>query len=244
MYVSLWNLGRVVVGAACLAGVVSVLAPAAEPAVKEAGAKEAAAKEAAAKAEKAGPAWTSLFDGKTLGKWKPTEFGGQGEVTIKDGAIYLATGNDLTGITWSGKDWPKMNYEISLDAQRVDGTDFFCGLTFAVNQDPCSLIVGGWGGTVVGISSLDGLDAYNNNTTKIVSFKKGQWYHIRLRVTPKQLEAWIDNDKVVDADTTDKKIGIRGEVDASKPLGIATWQTTGAVKNIRFRQLPEEKAQK
>ena len=185
--------------------------------------------------------WVSLFDGKALGKWEPTKFGGQAEISIKDGAIMLPQGNDMTGVTWSGKEWPKMNYELALDAQRVDGTDFFCGLTFSVKDDPCSLILGGWGGSVVGLSSLDGLDAYNNDTTKIMSFKNGQWYQVKLRVTPKKIEAWIDNEKVVDADTSERKIGIRGEVDLSKPLGICTWQTSGAVKNIRYRMLPESK---
>jgi len=30
------------------------------------------------------------------------------------------------------------------------------------------------------------------------------------------------------------------EVDLSQPLGIATWVTTGAVRNIKLRKLPEE----
>ena len=184
--------------------------------------------------------WVSLFDGKTLGKWKSTEFGGQGEVAVKDGAIVLPTGSDMSGITWTGKEWPKMNYEIALEAQRVDGSDFFCGLTFAVGDDPCTLILGGWGGTVVGLSNLDGLDAVNNDTTKFVTFKKGQWYKIKVRVTPKNISAWIDDDKTVDADIEGKKIGVRSEVELSKPLGISTWQTTGAVRNIRYRQLPAE----
>ncbi len=188
--------------------------------------------------------WISLFDGKTLGNWKPTEFGGQAEITIENGVITLPQGNDMTGITWSGQEWPKMNYELALQAQRVDGSDFFCGLTFAVNDDPCSLILGGWGGSVVGLSNLDGLDAYNNDTTKIVSFKKGEWYKIKLRVTPNKITAWIDGEQVVDADTTDRKIGIRSEVELSKPMGISTWQTTGAVRDLRYRLLPEVKATK
>ena len=44
----------------------------------------------------------SLFDGQTLGQWKVTDFGGQGDVSIKDGAIYLEMGSYTTGITWSG----------------------------------------------------------------------------------------------------------------------------------------------
>ncbi|MBL7154400.1 MAG: hypothetical protein ISS79_11845, partial [Phycisphaerae bacterium] len=70
---------------------------------------------------------TSLFDGKSLGKWAITDFGGQGEVTVKDGAIYMEMGNDMTGINWTGP-LIRMNYEITLDAMRTKGSDFFCGL--------------------------------------------------------------------------------------------------------------------
>ena len=58
----------------------------------------------------------------------------------------------MTGITWTNE-VPTNNYEISLEAMRVEGSDFFCALTFPVGNDPCSFIVGGWGGGVVGLSS-------------------------------------------------------------------------------------------
>ena len=32
----------------------------------------------------------ALFDGKTMGNWKSTQFGGEGEVHIEDGNIILA----------------------------------------------------------------------------------------------------------------------------------------------------------
>ena len=41
-------------------------------------------------------------------------------------------------------------------------------------------------------------------------------------------------------DTTDKAIDVRIEVEESKPLGIATWNTAGAVRNIQLKKLPEE----
>ena len=51
-------------------------------------------------------AWRSLFDGKTLAGWKETNFGGEGEVRVEDGAIVLERGNDMTGISFAGKDFP------------------------------------------------------------------------------------------------------------------------------------------
>lgn len=179
----------------------------------------------------------SLFDGKTLTGWKITDFAGHGDVVVKDGTIVLETGQ-MTGITWTNSsDLPTMNYEISLDAMRVEGSDFFCGLTFPVGKDPCSLIVGGWGGGVVGLSSIDSQDAANNETTRYVSFKSQRWYAIRLRVTPKKIEAWIDEDKVIDVSTEGHTLSIRLEVEESKPLGIASWSTTAALRNIKVRTL-------
>ena len=68
-----------------------------------------------------------LFNGKNLDGWKSSEFGGDGEITIEEGKLILDFGNDLTGITWKdAKVLPKINYEIALEAQRVEGSDFFC----------------------------------------------------------------------------------------------------------------------
>jgi hypothetical protein len=178
----------------------------------------------------------SLFDGKTLQGWKKSDFAGSGEVEIKDGQIILGTGNDMTGITWTN-DLPRNNYEVTLEAMRVDGSDFFCGFTFPVKQDPCSLIVGGWGGGVVGLSSIDGSDASENETTTFTSFKAGQWYRIKLRVTDPKIEAWIDDKKVVDLKLEGRRLSIRIEVESSKPFGFATWRTTGALRNLNLRTI-------
>ncbi len=181
--------------------------------------------------------WRSLFDGKTLTNWRSANFGGEGQVKVENGKIILGMGVTLTGITWVGGEIPRMNYEISLEAMKVSGNDFFCGLTFPVDKSPCSLIVGGWGGSVVGLSSIDGMDASENETTTAGDFAYGRWYRIRLRVTPKRIEAWIDEKKVVDADTTGREISIRPEVSLSQPLGIAAWMTEAALRDIKLRQL-------
>ncbi len=141
-------------------------------------------------------------------------------------------GEGCTGITWKGN-FPSVNYEVSLDAKRIEGNDFFCGMTFPAGKDPCTLIVGGWGGTTVGLSNIDGLDASDNSTRTLMQFEKNRWYHIRLSVTDTKIEAWIDSIKVVDCITTDRKLSIRPEVELSKPFGIASWNTTAALRNIK-----------
>jgi hypothetical protein len=184
-----------------------------------------------------GDEWQPMFDGKTLTGWRLTEFAGRGEVQCEAGLVVLNMGEPFTGISWTN-DFPKMNFEIAFDAMRVTGSDFFCGLTVPVSNSFCSLIVGGWGGSLVGISSLDRLDASENETTKYMNFEQNRWYRIRLRVTMKRIEAWIDNEKMVNVDITDKQVSLRpGDIELSKPIGIAAWQTTSALREIKVRRV-------
>ncbi|HEY2342197.1 MAG TPA: DUF1080 domain-containing protein, partial [Chthoniobacteraceae bacterium] len=66
------------------------------------------------------PAEKDIFDGKTLTGWKATDFAGAGEVAVKDGTLVLNAGDPLTGVNYTGQT-PKMNYEITLEAMRVEG---------------------------------------------------------------------------------------------------------------------------
>jgi len=186
-----------------------------------------------------GTGWTSLFDGRTLKGWTPTKFAGGGEVEVKDGNILLPMGAMLTGVNLvATNDIPGYGYELALDAMKVDGSDFFCGLTFVVGENCCSLIVGGWGGGLVGISSLDGNDASSNETTKFKGFESKEWFRIRVRVTKAKLEAWIGAEKVASVETEGRRIGVRpGEIELNQPFGIATYQTTAAIRNVLWRKL-------
>ncbi|MBN2634928.1 MAG: DUF1080 domain-containing protein [Prolixibacteraceae bacterium] len=178
----------------------------------------------------------ALFDGKTLDGWEITSFGTQGPVLVSEGNIVLSYGDGCTGITWQ-KEFPKVNYKVSLTARKTSGNDFFCGITFPVNNEFCSLIVGGWGGPVVGLSCIDGKDASDNETRTMMNFEKDVWYDIQLQVSDSTIVAWIDNNKVVDFDYRGRELYVRPEVELSRPFGICSWETTGEIRNIRLEKL-------
>ena len=189
--------------------------------------------------------WVSLFDGKALGSWAPSEFEFVGGAKVEapfrggPGAIIIEKGTTLSGITWTdGAALPRTNYELTLEAMKLAGSDFFCGLTFPVGKDACTFIVGGWSGMVVGISSIDDMDASENETTDGMDFADNRWYRIRVRVTPEKIEAWIGEKQMVDLELKGKKISLRpGDIQKSLPLGIATYMTRAAVRDIRMRRL-------
>ena len=189
-----------------------------------------------------GVAWVSLAPEKGMGAWKGLNFGGEGETTWKEGVLTIKDGAELTGVVWGGK-LPEAPYEIELEARRTSGVDFFCGLTFPVrDKETCvTLVVGGWGGGVVGISSIDGMDASENETATFRAFKENQWYKIRVAVRKNKLEAWIDADQLVEVDTTDRKLGMRfGSIEMCAPLGLATWQTAAEVRGLQWRPIKKE----
>jgi hypothetical protein len=179
----------------------------------------------------------SLFDGKTLNNWRPSKFSGPNPVKVENGTIVLGPGNDLAGISWAGAALPTTNYELTLQAMRVEGSDFFAGITFPVDKSFCSLILGGWGGNVVGLSSVNDLDASENSTSQSMEFEKQRWYNVRIRVTPEAIDAWLDDRHIISQELKGNRIDVRLEVEASEPLGVATWRTKGALRDIRLRRL-------
>jgi hypothetical protein len=181
--------------------------------------------------------WQPLFDGKALGSWQSSKFGGDGTVRVENGQIILDTGKPFTGITWNGPEPPTTNYEIALQAMRVEGRDFFAGITFPVGDSSCSLILGGWGGTVIGLSSVNGEDASQNQTSQSTEFELGRWYNVRIRVTDAAIETWLDDRQIIKQERKGNKISIRVDMEPSLPLGIASYRTKAALRDLRIRKL-------
>ena len=181
-----------------------------------------------------------LFDGSGMEGWEKTDFAGKGEIRIdENGSLVLEMGAELSGVRWKGKtELPKIDYEVTLQAKRTMGSDFFCGLTFPFKDSHATLILGGWGGSLIGISSLDDFDASENDTGDAYVFEDNKWYDVRLRVTETKLQVWLDDKMVIDCDVEGRKVSMRfGEIEMSVPFGICTYATTGVIREVSIRKL-------
>ena len=143
----------------------------------------------------------------------------------------------MTGVTWTGP-FPRSNYEVRLEGTRQQGNDFFASMTFPVGDSFCTWVTGGWGGDIVGLSSIDGWDASDNETRSYFTFENGRWYALRLQVTDDRIMAWIDDKPIINAGIAGRSIGLRhGEIKLSAPFGFASYATTGGLRKIEYRLL-------
>ncbi len=224
-------------GAAVMAGAVIVLAAALTTAQDAPPAERTAAAE---------PAVTRLFDGTSLVGWKKSDMYGSGTVEVKDGAILLLDAGSfggMTGVTTTRKDLSKLNYELSYEAKRIKGSDFFAAATFPVGDSFITLVNGGWGGSVTGLSSLDGADASENDSSAYFEYEDDTWYRFRVQVTGERIRCWIDDKALVNVEHAGRGVSTRLETYPSQPLGFATWETSGAIRGVTLRALtPEEVA--
>ncbi len=190
---------------------------------------------AAAQADREG--WISLFDGKGLGGWKQSGFARQPEARVEGGELLLPAGAPLTGVTWKAA-FPKQGYELRFEAKKLKGGDFFASPTFPVGTTYATWVLGGWGGDIVGISSIDGWTAADNETRSYFEFEPNRWYRFLLRVETERIQGWIDDERVVNVQIAGRTVGLRpGDIALSAPLGFASYNTAGALRRIEYREL-------
>lgn len=178
----------------------------------------------------------SLFDGHSLEPWQIIDFGGQDQIVVADGAIMAEPGWPLAGIRRADPEVPRDDYSILLEACKLEGTDFFCCLTFPVGWQSCSLVIGGWGGVVTGISCIDGEDAAVNRTRSVRKYEPGTWYPVRVDVSLQRVICHVDGEVVAEFNPGDVELSVRNEVLPSQPLGICAFETRAAWRNIRLVQ--------
>jgi len=222
-------------------------AAAANPQTQEAATQEAATQEAAGGAAGGGRIdWTELppaaaggvwlFSGPELKHWRVADqsyFDKHGPVTWQDDVLTLPAGSPGTGVV-ADFSVPRNNYEIHFQARRTAGDDFFGGLTFPFDDQQATLILGGWGGGTVGISNVNQFSAIENASTRNFAFENDRWYDFRLRVTPEEIELWVDQKSLFLLDTEEKTFSIWWEQRPMAPLGFASWRTTGQFRRVRL----------
>ena len=175
--------------------------------------------------------------------WRQAGIPDEGEIEIKDGVLSLGAGQPMTGATfpaWSELGLPTTGYAIHYEAMRVEGEDFFGTVTFPVgsHDSHASFVLGGWGGTVAGISSINYLDANENQTRAEQRFDNGRWYRVRIEVRPEDLRAWIDDRLVVNVSIKGRRVGLRqGFIDHCRPFGFASYGSEARIREVTIRSL-------
>ena len=179
-----------------------------------------------------------------MDQWQALNFGGEGDVTFKEGSLNLDYGSPLTGVIYKGDLAALLgedldHYAITLQARRVEGVDMFLGLTFPVGTEGhTSLVLGGWAGAITGLSNLDDLNASENATTQYHNMPEGQWFDVKVMVTPDKIQCWLGDEQLVDVKRADyKKYDTHGAVVDTKPLGMFSYDTHGQVKNMKAWRL-------
>ena len=186
----------------------------------------------------------ALLEPPLAAHWQAAGIPGEGEVRIAEGVIRLAPGSPMTGARLAG-DWealglPWIDYALTFEARRVEGQDFFATCTFPVGSpERCvSLVIGGWGGGLVGISSIDHFDASQNSTRGEMRFENGQWYRVRLEVRSDDLRVWINDAPMVNTSIKGRHLGLRaGDIDHCVPLGFASFLSVGEIRAIKLERL-------
>lgn len=181
-----------------------------------------------------------LFNGKDLSGWKNAIPGGGKVEVLKDGSLSCQAGDPMSGIVYTNRP-PRMNYELTLEAMRVSGDDFFIGLTIPVETNCCTVIIGGWGGSLCGVSSVDYMDASENPYTESRELKSNQWYRLKIRVTPGLLDVSLDGDFYTAKIPFDKpdRFSLRpgSDIDRTAPLGICTYRTGARWRNMELKTI-------
>ena len=183
--------------------------------------------------------WDSLFDGKTFRGWRAVQegqFARRGSIRIADDGLVLERGSPRTGIAWTGK-FPTSDYELTLEARREPESESLCDLLFPVGSSLCVLNVGAWGMNVVGLSRVDNREALDNFTCARTDIEAARWYRLRLQVTAARVEAWMDDEKLIDLPRDVAHLTPDPALYPLKPLGLGTWQGKSTFRDIRLRRL-------
>ena len=186
------------------------------------------------------PPTMKLFDGQSLTGWQPNTGSRAGKVEVKDGSMVLVSGEPMTGITLTRQDLPTLNYRLTYEANRTVGNDFFAAATFPVGPSFLTLVNGGWGGSVTGLSLINGAGAVENETNHYFKYQNNVWYRFEVEVTARAIHCLVDGVEVVLFPHEGAQMTTRLETRVNQPLGFATYRSTGLIRLVEIKPLTIE----
>lgn len=168
--------------------------------------------------------------------WESVSLGGEGEVEFDEQGVLMRFGSPLTGVRWLGDALPD-SYEVEVRAARIDGNDFFCGLNLPIGTDSATVVLGGWGGALCGLSCIDGMDASMNATRSFQDFSRGEVHVLRVRVDPQEVYAEVDGAELFRHTRGEGVLSLRAEVQPVGSFGVTCFQTTARIESVRWRPI-------
>jgi hypothetical protein len=178
----------------------------------------------------------ALFNGRDLSGWKVADLWGSGKIeALSNGVVSCGIGKPMTCVAYTNS-FPTMSYEVKMEAMRKEGSDFFVAMTIPVESNACTVVIGGWGGSLCGISSINFMDAAENQHSEAVNLKNDVWYTLRVRVTPGVLEVFLNDTlytaKVEFQNSTVFSLRAGSDIDKTLPFGLATYETHALWRNL------------
>ena len=179
----------------------------------------------------------SLFDGRTLNGWKVVAGSKAGKVSVEGDSLALGLGSPMTAVTSTRTDLPTLDYALTFEAKRTEGNDFFAAATFPVGSSFVTLVNGGWGGSVTGLSLINGASASENETNHFVKYRNDVWYAFEVQVTARAIRCRVDSADIFVFDHEGAQLKTRIETRANEPLGFASYRSSGLIRKVQVRPL-------
>ena len=73
---------------------------------------------------------------------------------------------------------------------------------------------------MTGLSSLNGMDASENETTCTIKYEDKTWYRFRVRVTGKAIRCWVNDKEIIAVDHQDRRVSTRLETRRERAAGL------------------------
>ena len=81
------------------------------------------------------------------------------------------------------------------------------------------------------------MDASENETSQSIRVTSGRWLTNPSPGDGREDQAWIDERRIVDVALKGNQVDTRIEMILSQPIGVASWRTKAALRDIRLRRL-------